>query len=424
MIGLSMLCGLSLYATSTPSTSMPSLGKRISVVVGCRLPKYDTLKYTLLDAKLMAERLGTDGDCRLILSDDAEKPTKAAVMSAIRLQAEKCGPNDTFWFYWSGHGDKLRDTSYLNAYDCDPFDVKTMLNVTEIRTLLKSCKARAKVLILDSCHSGSTKGPASLGADTALAGFAGQATLAACKIDQTALESPELGHGLFTFFLVRGLAGEAADSSGTVTLSSLKEYSVNNVVEFAKVRGHEQEPQFIFDSEQATQVVSTTTPGTNPAPIPTNATVQPMQPLPPGVAVLVDGTSATAASLSAKLKRSFVDLGLPVLGEEHSSAFSQAIQANAGNPAAAMEQWRSRFLVRAHVTAEVTPSTDAQGVVTATVTISGELVDSNGQSRHAFETVQSGIGGNPATATNRALDKALTKFLEELRAQVQKALGR
>ena len=79
MIGLSMLCGLSLYATSTPSTSMPSLGKRISVVVGCRLPKYDTLKYTLLDAKLMAERLGTD-EARHAAERHARRIERAVVM--------------------------------------------------------------------------------------------------------------------------------------------------------------------------------------------------------------------------------------------------------------------------------------------------------------------------------------------------------
>lgn len=400
-------------------------GKRISVVVGCKLPKFDALNYTLIDAQMMAERIGPGGDCKLLLSDAAQKPTKAAVMAAIQSQAAKCGPNDTFWFYWSGHGDKLKDTSYLLNYDCNPFDVRTMISVTEVRNLIKSCKARAKVVVLDACHSGSTKAAFGKAFDSAIATFRGQATLAACQLDQTALELPELGHGLFTFFLVRGLAGEAAEGSGSITLASLKKYTTEQVSGFAKARGHKQDPQFIFDEAQGSQPVATASPNSEQPPVPQNTTVQPMRPLPPGVVVFIEGQNAAAAvSLQTKIKKRLIGHGLPVLSDESASAFQQLLQQSAGSPNEAMEQWRSRFLVRATLGVEVTTNPDLATALTATVTISGELIDADGGAKTAFETVVPGIGSSATTATNRALDKALEKFYSELESKLDELMKR
>ena len=70
----------------------------------------------------------------------------------------------------------------------------------------------------------------------------GWSTLAACKEDQSAHENFKLGHGIFSYCLVKGLGGEATMPNQPVTLDSLISYTIRHIIEITKDRGLEQTP--------------------------------------------------------------------------------------------------------------------------------------------------------------------------------------
>ncbi len=53
----------------------------------------------------------------------------------------------------------------------------------------------------------------------------GRVVLTSCKLDQWSMEAPELGHGVFTYFLLEGLKGQADfTEDGVVDIDELAKY--------------------------------------------------------------------------------------------------------------------------------------------------------------------------------------------------------
>jgi len=86
-------------------------------------------------------------------------------------------------------------------------------------TALRAIHARKKLLVLDACHAGAaatsemlaaSRGGEEVDAVQRLARAEGIAILSASTARAYAYEVPELGHGVFSYALVRGLQGEAA----------------------------------------------------------------------------------------------------------------------------------------------------------------------------------------------------------------------
>jgi hypothetical protein len=113
-------------------------------------------------------------------------------------------------FYFAGHGYIESTGGYLCAGDCKTGD--DGLPLSEIMTLANKSKARNKIIILDSCHSGI----AGTGSNTAMAELAeGITILTASTAEQYATE--ENAAGVFTTLFVDALGGAAANLVGAVT---------------------------------------------------------------------------------------------------------------------------------------------------------------------------------------------------------------
>lgn len=118
-------------------------------------------------------------------------------------------------FYFSGHG-YLEDTGgFLCASDARTGDDGLSLN--EVMTLANQSPATNKVIILDSCHSGSVA-TNPMGAHQADIRD-GVTILSASTADQYAMESG--GSGVFTGLLVDALNGAAANLVGDITPGSV-----------------------------------------------------------------------------------------------------------------------------------------------------------------------------------------------------------
>jgi uncharacterized caspase-like protein len=116
---------------------------------------------------------------------------------------------------------------------------------------------------MDACQSGgsvellATRGASEEKAIAQLSRSAGIHVMASAGSEQFATEFAELGHGLFTYVLMRALQGEAdgAPKDGKVTIYELKSYIDDQVPEMTrKLKGKPQYP-YTFSRGQDFPVV-------------------------------------------------------------------------------------------------------------------------------------------------------------------------
>lgn len=117
--------------------------------------------------------------------------------------------------YFAGHGHVEDSGGYLVTSDCEDGD--DGLPLEDVLTFANESKAKNKILILDSCHSGAAGTPKSLGEKALLS--EGMTILTASSKDQYAQEVG--GSGVFTSLLVDALNGGAANLLGDITPGSI-----------------------------------------------------------------------------------------------------------------------------------------------------------------------------------------------------------
>ncbi|MCB0388573.1 MAG: caspase family protein [Winogradskyella sp.] len=118
-------------------------------------------------------------------------------------------------FYFSGHGHIESTGGYLITSECEEGDQG--MPMIELMDIANKSKAKNKIIILDSCHSGYT-GTDYHSEDNALLSK-GTTILTASSKDQYATEKN--GSGVFTSLLVDALNGSAANLMGEITPGSV-----------------------------------------------------------------------------------------------------------------------------------------------------------------------------------------------------------
>lgn len=122
--------------------------------------------------------------------------------------------DETALFYFAGHGHIEATGGYLLASDSQRGD--DGLALSEVLTIANKSKARNKVIILDSCHSG-IAGTSPNSENTEI--NEGVTILTASTEDQYATERN--GTGVFTGLLVDAFSGSAANLVGDITPGSV-----------------------------------------------------------------------------------------------------------------------------------------------------------------------------------------------------------
>jgi hypothetical protein len=157
------------------------------------------------------------------------------------------------YFYYSGHGapDPSDGLSYLVPWDGDPTFLKSSAYpVSRLYEKLGALKAKEVVVMLDSCFSGAggrsvlAKGARPLvNAKTAdIPEGSKLSLLTASGGDEITGSLDEQGHGLFTYYLLKGMGGEAV-RDGHLAISDLYAYVQKNVQRAARRQNREQTPQ-------------------------------------------------------------------------------------------------------------------------------------------------------------------------------------
>ncbi len=78
--------------------------------------------------------------------------TKSNILQGISSAFSGADSNDVSYFYFSGHGSRVGNTSYICPADITSF-VSTAISVDELESALSAVPG-TKVIFLDSCHSG------------------------------------------------------------------------------------------------------------------------------------------------------------------------------------------------------------------------------------------------------------------------------
>jgi TPR repeat protein len=170
------------------------------------------------------------------------------------LAAEvNAGKTDVYVFY-SGHGLASADgkTSYLLPFDADTALLEeSSIKLTDFVNSINSSKPKSLALFMDSCYSGQGKNGATLLASARPVSLKPSkpelpdnvTILTSAAGDQIAISAPELRHGLFSYFVMKGLEGTAdANADGTISMQELHEYVSVQVAREATRRGSQQSP--------------------------------------------------------------------------------------------------------------------------------------------------------------------------------------
>ena len=147
------------------------------------------------------------------------------------------GNDDRVLVYFAGHGFVSEGRAFLAPYDVD-FDniARSAYSMDAVGAAFGRIKAKDKILLTDSCHSGALTPEADVRSiNRSLADLDRSVfSLTASRDREKSFESPAWGegHGIFTYYVVKGLEGWAdASQDGVVTADELAEYVRVNVRE-------------------------------------------------------------------------------------------------------------------------------------------------------------------------------------------------
>jgi uncharacterized caspase-like protein len=233
------------FGTPIPtSIEMYGKGNRWAVLVGVNRyldAAYPTLQVCVKDVEATYNQLiagGFDAARIHLLTDNTETlPTRAEILTSLEQAAAAAQRDDLILFYYSGHGDVSKDTSYLVGQDGKMAALKrTAVALADLVEILQESEARTKVIILDACHSGANfegKGPKTMPPDFIERVFEqakGQVILASCEQGQFSYEWQAQERSVFTHFLLEALQGGAdLDEKGFVTVQDVNRHVTNGV---------------------------------------------------------------------------------------------------------------------------------------------------------------------------------------------------
>lgn len=134
-------------------------------------------------------------------------------------------------FSFATHGFEKDGMVYIMPEDGRAkFIEDTGLKMESVKRAIRDSKATKRVLLLDACreipHSRGSGGKMSRQFQEALKLASGMAVLSSCSSGQVSWESPSIGHGVFTYYIIEGLRGRAPHDrqTGFIHLGALSQY--------------------------------------------------------------------------------------------------------------------------------------------------------------------------------------------------------
>lgn len=207
-------------------------------------------------AELANKTLGVpETQIKLLLG---QRATRTDVMGALSewLPRNAVEPGGRVLVFFSGHGAPNAEDqgAYLMPWDADPAYLKTGgVSVSQVQQELEGLRGQQVFVFLDACFSGSGDRSV-LAAGTRplvpvkLSGSSNTVTtFSAAGAGETTGVASASQHGLFTSYLLAGLAGGADDNGDAdVSVQELAKYVTDNVERDARRQNRDQQPTIVL----------------------------------------------------------------------------------------------------------------------------------------------------------------------------------
>ena len=204
--------------------AIPLRAEKYALLVGINdyPDEISSLKYCVADVEAFRQALvnvaGFKEDKIFLMIDgmtDRMEPTHINVIARLGILSRQIKADDTFVFYFSGHGIVNNGSSYLLAANSDTTTIDTLemsaIPLDRVSKILSAVKAQQLLTVIDACRNNTAKNKSkedNLLSDDFTKGFkirrssrAGKpsvsAILYACNIGERAYEWPEKKHGVF-----------------------------------------------------------------------------------------------------------------------------------------------------------------------------------------------------------------------------------
>jgi serine/threonine protein kinase len=207
------------------------LAKGKALVVGINSYKDCPLNCCINDAEEISNILRfPEYDYDVIMHLDNHACRDNIVESLVNLFHDSV--ENRILFYFSGHGFSTKFGNFLVTHDHKFYEPGIELSFLSKLISSSNNSGRNILIILDCCHAGAIQLKTSyisyLSNNNLKSSFSalpeGSAILAACRFNETTAEDISVGHGIFTWYILEGLLGKAANENGDVTALSLHDY--------------------------------------------------------------------------------------------------------------------------------------------------------------------------------------------------------
>lgn len=248
----------------SPESIKPKMSRdAVAIIIGISdyksLPKADFAKddaQVFYDYAIRA--LGVKPEnIRILLDADADE---VEIFKAFKnwLPARVKPTTDVYVFY-SGHGlpDQNGQGLYILPHRADrDLIAKTAIQLQEISADIQAAKPKSVTVFLDACYSGQARNGETLIASARPLALKAQTSvfpssfnvITASQSDQISSSSTDLRHGIFSYYLMKGMEGDAdTNKDGMITLGEMQSYLAENVGRQAGMMNRKQEPQLIGD---------------------------------------------------------------------------------------------------------------------------------------------------------------------------------
>jgi uncharacterized caspase-like protein/WD40 repeat protein len=267
---------------TTPKKRTDASGpQRWAVVIGVseyQSPGIPSLKYAHKDAEAFANFLrtpeggGYDNEhMRVLLNKDATLPN---VRDALINFLSNAIDIDLVMLYFAGHGapEPARPQNlYLLTHDSDPSRLgTTAFPMWQIQDVLgRYINSKRIIVFTDACHSGgisvnfATRGVGVTEQNLVnqyLADLSrskeGTVVFTASAAGEVSQEFPELGHGVFTYFLLDGLKGKADyNNDYTITINEAMQYTEEQVKRKTRGAQNPTRSQTSYDKDMTVSLI-------------------------------------------------------------------------------------------------------------------------------------------------------------------------
>lgn len=232
--------------------------KRVALIIGVNdyksLAPLAFANNDSLKMKLVLEQVGKFDEI-ILMNDETGSvksgllPTKKNILKAFkRILKDK---PDLFLFYFSGHGFMAKNGENVLAPLNAIYNRKGFRNTINISYLARQAKKISKsIFFIDACRENIMEGRKGIAGKLfgefpdEVINARGIAMMMSTKPGGYSYEIKELGGGLFTYYLVKGISGEVQDLGPEyVTFESLRTYVERSIRKYIqKMNGKEQIP--------------------------------------------------------------------------------------------------------------------------------------------------------------------------------------